>query len=377
MAKILLIHSQNNILPLTDFFLLLNEKGYKLNCYTADKKTKKIFSEHNLNTADLKFWPNTNNAWFKLLFIFLWPFYLLISFFWVFILKYRYHYNAIICVSDFCCFLLPLWCRILKIKLIILDLKCVGNKKIFFGLRLGINIMKTYAQEIVFSNYHKEQIASKTKSKAKKITVLPYAIGISRLQDNIFNQLAGVKQSIWEKKFFSLGAVLNLNIEQPGEHLFQAVKDSLEVIPNIQLIIIGDGKERKKLSWLAKKMNIDHLVWFVGEQKILKKWLTNLDIYLIIGRHLSLFDLYAAHHALAAGLPIVCPGEEDYEEIFINNINALLVPRDDKEALTQAIIRLQREKKLREKLGEAGKKLLKEKYTLDNMFNEFEKICRL
>ena len=163
-------------------------------------------------------------------------------------------------------------------------------------------------------------------------------------------------------------------IEHTGEHLFQAIKDSLEVIPNIQLIIIGEGEERKKLSWLAKKMNINHLVWFVGEQKILKKWLANLDIYLIIAKHLSLLDLFAAHQAMAAGLPIICPDEEDYGEIFTPDANALLVPPNDKEALTQAIIKLRREKDLRKKLGTAGKKLVTEKYTLENMYREFEKI---
>ena len=257
-----------------------------------------------------------------------------------------------------------------------MDSNSSEDKKIFLGLRLGMNIMKTFAREIVFSNYQREQIASKKKNEAEKISVLPYATGISHLQDNIFNKLAAGKQATRGKKFFSLGAILDLNKEQTAEHLFQAIKDSLEVIPNIQLIIIGDGEERKKLSWLAEKMNINHLAWFVGEQKILKKWLANLDIYLIIARHLSLFDLYAAHQALAAGLPIICPDEEDYVEIFTNNVNALLVPQGDKEALTQAIIRLRREKELGIKLGEAGKKLLTEKYTLNNMLNEFEKIIK-
>ncbi|MCK5211828.1 glycosyltransferase family 4 protein [Candidatus Parcubacteria bacterium] len=376
MAKILLIHSRGNILPLKDFFLLLNEKGHKLNCYTTDKKTKRIFSEGNINTSILKIHPNINNIWFRLLFIFLWPFYLLFSLFWTFILKYRCHYTAIICFSDLGRFLLPLWCKIFKIKLITMKLENVQNKKIPLGLRLGINIMKTFTKEIVFNNYQKEQIITKKKSRAKKITVLPFATGISHLQDNIFNKLAAGNQATWEKKFFSLGTILDLNKEHAGEHLFQAVKDSLEVIPNIQLIIIGEGEERKKLSWLAKKMEINHLVWFVGEQKILKKWLANLDIYLIIAKHLNLVDLFAMHQAMAAGLPIIAPETADYEEIFTSEINALLVHPNDKEALTQAIIRLRRKKELRKKLGEAGKKLITEKYTLDNMLKEFEKILK-
>lgn len=376
MAKILLIHSRGNILPLKDFFLLLREKGHKLNCYTTNKKTKRIFSEGNLNTNNLKFQPNIHNTWFRLLFIFLWPFYLLFSLFWAFILKYRCHYTAIICFSDLGRFLLPLWCKVFKIKLITFDSGRARNKKIPLGLRLGVNMMKTFTKEIVFSNYQKEQIIAKTKNRAKKITVLPFATGINHLQDNIFNKLAAGNQATWEKKFFSLGTILDLSIEQPSEHLFHAVKDSLEVIPNIQLIIIGEGEERKKLSWLAKKMNINHLVWFVGEQKILKKWLANLDIYLIIAKHLSLLDLFAAHQAMAAGLPIIAPETANYEEIFTHDTNALLVPPNDKEALTQAIIRLRRKKELRKKLGEAGKKLITEKYTLENMYREFEKILK-
>ena len=64
----------------------------------------------------------------------------------------------------------------------------------------------------------------------------------------------------------------------------------MPVIPNIQLIIIGEGEERKNLSWLAKKMEIDNLVWLVGEQEQLKKWLDSFDVFLALGEKYDIIE---------------------------------------------------------------------------------------
>jgi glycosyltransferase involved in cell wall biosynthesis len=83
-------------------------------------------------------------------------------------------------------------------------------------------------------------------------------------QEKIFSRLADNEENQF-KKFFTIGTALDLNEKQKIELLFSAVKKSSSVIPQIQLVVIGDGKERKNLAWIAKKMGIDGLVWFVGE----------------------------------------------------------------------------------------------------------------
>jgi len=234
-------------------------------------------------------------------------------------------------------------------------------------------LMSGWARLLVFSNFTKAQLI-KTGTDQRIISFIRPGLMLSRFQqDNIFNQLAETEHKKTDRKFFTVGTVLNIDQKKKLEVLFQAAKKCLAVIPNLQLVIIGDGAERKDSAWLAKRMQIDGLVWFVGGQKHLKKWFDNFDIFACTDQTPKLADINTVFEAAIAGLPIIGPSDSGWDDIIQESVG-LLFARDNSEELAQTIIRLYKDKRWRLNLGASARETVKKDFSLENMVKQLEEI---
>ena len=74
--------------------------------------------------------------------------------------------------------------------------------------------------------------------------------------------------------------------------------------------------------------------------------------------------------AAACGRPIVATNVPGCREIARESVNALLVPPDDAQALADAIARLADDKELRRKFGEAGRRLVENEFSANQIGSE-------
>ena len=222
------------------------------------------------------------------------------------------------------------------------------------------------AKVVVFNSYSKLKLKNIGYAE-NKINLITPGAKLMAYQENIFNKLAIAGRANFHRKYFTVGAITALNQKQKIETIFQAIKISLPVIPNIQLIIIGEGEERKNLLWLAKKMKIDNLIWLVGEQEQLKKWLDSFDIFLALGENLLLDDYGNILEAMAAGLPVLAPRNIGLEDLIIENNTGALIESDNSEMLARQIIKLYQNKSWRLYLGKNGRDRASQLFMLDKM----------
>jgi len=220
----------------------------------------------------------------------------------------------------------------------------------------------------------KKLIASGFENEAIKNITLGANLNLYRHQDNIFSKLASAKNHWPQRKFFTIGTVTCLDQKQNIETLFNATKKLLDVIPFPQIVIVGEGQERKNLTWLAKKMEIDNFVWFVGEQNNLKKWLDTFDVFVATNEVIKLSDLNIVMRAMAAGLPIIGPTGNNLEEIVNNNENGLLIEMNNSEDLAQVIIKLQQRQDWRRLIGEKNKNRAATEFNIEKTVAEFTKL---
>lgn len=266
--------------------------------------------------------------------------------------------------------------RLLGLKVVWLEnpeLDCRGFNKFLLALyKLNYRLAKT----VVFNNYSKLKLKN-IGCAENKINLIPPGAKLMAYQENIFNKLAIAGRANFHRSYFTIGAITALNQKQKIETIFQAIKISLPVIPNIQLIIIGEGEERKNLAWLAKKMEIDNLIWLVGEQEQLKKWLGSFDVFLSLGENLSLDDYGAILEAMAAGLPVLAPRNMGLEDLIIENSTGLLIESDNSEMLSRQIIKLHQNKRLRLYLGKNGQERVSRLFTMEIMVEKLAQIFSL
>jgi glycosyltransferase involved in cell wall biosynthesis len=190
-------------------------------------------------------------------------------------------------------------------------------------------------------------------------------------QDSIFQGLARIDHP--RRKFFTIGVITPLNNNRL-ETLYKAVARAREVVPNIQLVVVGGGPEKKTLMWLAKKMGIESSVWLVGEQKNHRKWLENLDLYLSINQENRLEDLFFTLEVMASKLPIIGNFGSGLDDLVFEGKNGYLTCMNDSEVIAQYIINIEQDLILREKLGKTAEERVIKHFNLEQMTAQFEKL---
>jgi len=125
---------------------------------------------------------------------------------------------------------------------------------------------------------------------------------------------------------------------------------------NIRLIVVGDGKEKRKLEKIIKEKKIKD-VFFEGEIKKddLPKYYRTADICCfpsIFGEAFGIVIL----EAMASGKPVVAFANKGYKEVLKGKGGEFLVKPKDTEALAEKLDLLIKNEKLRKEMGDWGRK---------------------
>ena len=376
LKKILVINSapdKNTLLLRT--FKELSRRDFLFNLWSQEFTLLNEFKKNSWPASRVFIGPELVDLGRISLFFLILPLLQLKFFFALASLKIKHRLDLIICLDFKEKIIVSLPAVLLGVKIVWLEGPELNyrkiNRLIFWLYRLNGRL----ARLIVFTNYAKTQLTA-LGFKENKIKLISPGSKVPQYQENIFNKLAAANQAGFHKKYFTIGAITGLNQKQKIEMIFQAVKTCLPVIANLQLIIVGEGEERKNLSWLAKKMEIENLVWLVGEQEQLKKWLDSFDIFLVPGDSLKLNDYGNILEAMAVGLPILAPRNLGLEDLVLENKTGSFFEAGNNEMLSRQIIKLHQDKKLRAYLGKNGQEQVDRFFTLDKMVAEIADILR-
>lgn len=171
-------------------------------------------------------------------------------------------------------------------------------------------------------------------------------------QDTLFKNLAN---SGSERGRFVIGTVLYGLPKEPAERLLSALSIAQAICPVIELVIIGEGKNRKHIQWTIKRLGLEKKVWLAGSAADFPRWAAHLDVYAIASTHPTLDDLDYALAALTSGLPIIGP-DVDWLRDSIGPASCLLNIADP-EAIAGQLISLQQTEERRTKLRREAKRL--------------------
>lgn len=346
---------------------------------SANSALLEYFRGKNWSAKKNYFGPVLSGKLNSLFFIFFLPFACLISFPNLLRYKFKKKIISIVCLNWNEKIIFTPIASLLKIKVIWIEHPDINCKKYSKPLLLLYKICSKKALIIVFTNTAKMQLQAAGISE-KNIIIIPLGIKLDQLkfQDNIFNKLAKSEKINSKRKYFTVGTIADLNSQQRIKKLFAAVKICLTVIPDLQVIIIGDGEKRKDLIWLAKKLEIDNYVWFVGEQSHIKKWLDSFNLFIVSGETPNLADFENCLYAMAAGLPIISLNGFGFEDLIGSekNQSGILIETDNSETFAEQIIKLYQNKCLLSELGKNAEEKAEKYFSIGKMAEEFEKIIR-
>jgi glycosyltransferase involved in cell wall biosynthesis len=155
--------------------------------------------------------------------------------------------------------------------------------------------------------------------------------------------------------------------------LVQAFKTLSEKFSQVELVIIGDGNERKSLEDLARGLNLGEKVNFMGQvpHENLHEHYSKSDVFVLPSLNEGMSNTML--EALASGLPIVATDTGGTKELVTEGVNGFVVGMQDSKDLADKIEKLIEDNQLLNQMSLASRKRA-EQLSWENVAAEYLKV---
>ncbi|WP_036224431.1 GT4 family glycosyltransferase PelF [Mesoaciditoga lauensis] len=200
----------------------------------------------------------------------------------------------------------------------------------------------------------------------KKMGVIPNGINVEKFD---------VKKEKHEG--FIIGFVGRITPIKDLKTALKAVKLVSVELKDVKFLIIGPSDEEPEYYEfcleLVESLNLQDVVEFVGKANVLDYY-PIMDVLLLSsiseGQPLVILE------AMAAGIPVVATDVGACKELVEDEEgqSGFVVPPKDYTRLAQAILKIHKEKELASFFSANGKRIVRKKYTLEEMINSYKKM---
>lgn len=167
-----------------------------------------------------------------------------------------------------------------------------------------------------------------------------------------------------------IGHISNLRRMKGHEEVLLAAKHLIKENPKIFFIFAGRDDSGGKIPELAKELNIENNVKFLGFYSEPEEILRAIDVFILP----SYWEGFPASilEAMIYSLPVIASNVGGIPEIIQDGLNGILIPPKKPDALSDAIKRIINDRILSEKLSINAYKTVTEKFQLSKMVNDIQ-----
>ena len=162
-----------------------------------------------------------------------------------------------------------------------------------------------------------------------------------------------------------VGNVAALVPHKGQRHLIESATLVVRQVPDARFIIAGEGELRESLERQIKEHRLEKHVHLAGFRPDVLSLHKAFDIFVMSsvteGLGTSLLD------AMAAGKPVVATSTGGIPEVVADGETGTLVPPRDHQAMASAIVRLLNDADLRARMGAAGLRRVRQKFSAERM----------
>lgn len=231
-----------------------------------------------------------------------------------------------------------------------------------------------YADTIASTSISMGEQIKKFLKTEKNIKITPFGVDIQKFKPiskktESKKTVFGIVKSL--KKIYGISMVIEA---------FSIFLNGLseELRETVILEIYGKGEQLEELNNLVKSKRIEENVLFKGyiSNNEVPDALHKIDIFVLGSEHES-FGVSAVE-AMACGLPIIATRVSGFCEVVDDNETGFLVEVNDKEAMSEKMLKLYKDETLRKDMGKKGRSKVEALYSweicVDNMIGLYREI---
>ena len=199
-----------------------------------------------------------------------------------------------------------------------------------------------------------------------KIIVIPNGINLTEVSPE---ERLRIRNELNAHDTHLVLSVGRLRYEKGHTFLIQAAGKVLEQCPDTMFVLAGDGTLRRELEAETQRCGVSERVLFLGTRSDAQLLMAAADVFVLPSRTEGMPN--ALLEAMGMGASVVASWLGGTEEIIEHNVHGLLVPPEDVDALSSAIIDLLIDENRRRRLARAGQKHIHENFTLPVMCQRY------
>ncbi|KPL57765.1 glycosyltransferase family 4 protein [Rossellomorea vietnamensis] len=170
---------------------------------------------------------------------------------------------------------------------------------------------------------------------------------------------------------FLLFYAAEFNENKNQQMLIKALASIKEEVPNAKLLLAGEGNLQNTCKELAKTLEVEHMVNFLGFRKDIPELLPMCDVAVASslreGLPVNILE------AMACGLPVVASGNRGHRELIEENRNGYLVSSNDYMLFSNRLKEISRSREIYQQLKRESRTMVKD-FSLDQITKELSEI---
>ena len=227
---------------------------------------------------------------------------------------------------------------------------------------------------ISITDFTRRYLIDNYKIPSEKVELIYQGTEVDRFTSSENNKAEAFRRySLYSTASPVLGSVGSFEERKGQSILLEAIaKLAAGSIPNIHLMLVGDGPDEEMLKTKVKTLNIEKNVTFFPFTNEPNYVFEKIDI-------LTLPSLYKEGlpnvllEAMSMGLPVIASKLAGVPEVVFDGKTGYMTSPGDQNELIDAIVKLSSDKDAYLKIGKNARKLMEEKFDKRVQFNEFLK----
>jgi glycosyltransferase involved in cell wall biosynthesis len=141
------------------------------------------------------------------------------------------------------------------------------------------------------------------------------------------------------------------------------------------MLVAGEGPERPKLATLAREVaRCGVQISFLGTSDRIPELLNAFDVYVLPSINEGLSN--SLLEAMATGLPVIASDVGGNPEVVHDGISGLLFAPGGVDQLSDHLLKLYARTRLREELGDAARRRIREEFSIESMVQTYKHLYR-
>lgn len=248
----------------------------------------------------------------------------------------------------------------------------------FFRNNIGRRMLSAWGDRVIAISEAVEQHLIKDFHVSKnRISLIYNGIDVKKyIRDFSEREIDDLKDRFGIRKDYSIiGTVSRFTPDKGHDVLLYALYEILKQKPNVQLVLVGDGKERSEIIGLSQRLNLSGNVIFIKSQINTTNVLSVMDVFMFTPRRKEGLGL-AVLEAMAAGKPVVATNVGGVSSVVKDGVNGFLVEPSRHELLVEPTVKLLKDKVLYQKMAHSGRETVIQKFSINGMVDKVEGVYK-